>query len=281
MQIRHYRQLLGERKLCPMFEELSSGVFRRRFPFLRTNVGVVVGEEGVLLIDTRESHEAANELTDELRYITEKPVRWILNTHWHWDHVFGNACYPEAAVWGHRRCRTALRDFPDQHRDDARKWMPPQRFDEIERVRIVPPDCVFEAVASIDIGGRKVEAAYHGRGHTDADIVIHCGDVTFIGDLVEEGEPPKMGDSHPLDWPATLATARPSIRPVVVPGHGHLLTPEDVDEQRHILAEVAELLRQVLHEGRPATDAIRDAPIPEPDMHQALARARSLWRSTG
>ena len=267
--------------LCPMFEELSSGVFRRRYPFLRANVGVVVGEEGVLLVDTRESHEAAGVLIEELRRLTTKPVRWILNTHWHWDHVFGNACFPEAAIWGHRRCRTVLRDFPDQHRDDARKWMPPERLYEIERVRIVPPDRTFEAVASIDIGGRKVEAAYHGRGHTDADIVIHCGEVTFMGDLVEEGEPPKMGDSHPLDWPATLEAARPTIRPVVVPGHGGLLTPEDVDEQRDILADVADRLGQVLHEGRPTTGAIRSAPIPEPDMRHALARARRLWRNAG
>ena len=263
-----------------MFEELSSGVFRRRYPFLRSNVGVIVGEAGVLLIDTRESHEAADTLIDELRHLTSKPVRWILNTHWHWDHVFGNARFPGAAIWGHRRCRSVLRDFPDQHRDDARKWMPPERFGEIERVRIVPPDRTFEAVASIDIGGRKLEAAYHGRGHTDADIVIHCGGVTFMGDLVEEGEPPKMGDSHPLDWPATLEAARTTVRPVVVPGHGGLLTPGDVAEQQHVLAEVAKRIRQILHEGRPANDAIRNAPIPESDMHQALGRARRLWRST-
>lgn len=266
--------------LCPMFEELSSGVFRRRYPFLRTNVGVVLGEEGVLLIDTRESEEAAGVLIDELRTLTSKPVQWVLNTHWHWDHVFGNACFPGAAIWGHRLCRKLLRDSPDQHRDDARKWMPPERFDEIERARIVPPGRTFEAVSSIDVGGRKVEAAYHGRGHTDADIVIHCGEVTFMGDLVEEGEPPKMGDSHPLDWPATLAAARSTIRPVVVPGHGGLLTPEDVDDQTQTLAEVADRIRQVLHEGRPINDAVRNAPIPEPDMQQALARARSLWGST-
>ena len=261
--------------LSAMFDELSPGVFRRRYPFLRSNIGVVLGEEGVLLIDTRESHEAAGVLIDEIRSLTSKPVRWILNTHWHWDHVFGNACFPEAAVWGHRLSRRRLRDFPDQHRKDARMWMPPERFDEIDRVRIVPPGRTFEAVMSIDIGGRNVEAAYHGRGHTDADIVIHCGKVTFMGDLVEEGEPPKMGDSHPFDWPTTLAAARSTVRSVVVPGHGRLLTPDDVDEQRHMLAEVADRLRQVVHEGRPAKEALRNGPIPELGMRQALARVRA------
>lgn len=257
-----------------MFEELAPGVYRRRYPFLRSNVGVVVGEDGVLLVDTRESHEAAGVLIDEIRTLTPKPVRWILNTHWHWDHVFGNARFSEAVIWGHRMCRITLQTCPEQHRSDARKWMPPERFDEIERVRIVPPHRTFEAVASIDVGGRRVEAAYHGRGHTDGDILIHCEKVTFMGDLVEEGDYPKMGDSYPFDWPITLAAARSAIRPVVVPGHGGLLTPEDVDEQRCILVAVAERLRKVLHEGLPASEAVRNAPIPESYMFQALARVK-------
>ena len=257
-----------------MFQELSEGVYRRRFPFLRLNIGVVVGEDGVLLVDTRESHEAARELAGELRSLTSKPVRWVMNTHWHWDHTFGNSVFPDAAIWGHRLCRGALLDDPEQHRSDARMWMPKRRFEEIERVQIVPPDETFEALTSIDVGGRKVEATYHGRGHTDADILIHCGGATFMGDLVEEGDSPKMGDSYPFDWPNTLAAARSTIRPTVVPGHGELLTTEGVEDQRRRLAQVAEILRQVMHEGRPADEAVRRGPIPELDMRKALARAR-------
>ena len=257
-----------------MFQELSEGVFRRRFPFLRLNIGVVVGEDGVLLVDTRESHEAARELAGELRTLTSKPVRWVMNTHWHWDHAFGNSVFPDAAIWGHRLCRLALRDNPEQHRRDARMWMPRVRFAEIDRVEIVPPGETFEALTSINVGGRKVEATYHGRGHTDADILIHCGGVTFMGDLVEEGGSPNMGDSYPFDWPNTLAAARSTLRPTVVPGHGELLTPEDVEDQRHKLAQVAEILGQVLHEGRAADEAVRSGPVPELDMRKALARTR-------
>ena len=260
--------------LSPMFQELSEGVFRRRFPFLRLNIGVVVGEDGVLLVDTRESEEAARDLAGELRILTSKPVRWIVNTHWHWDHVFGNSVFPEAVIWGHRHCRRALLGNPEQHRRDARMWMPKDRFGEIERAEIVPPAQTFEALTSIDVGGRKVEATYHGRGHTDADILIHCGGVTFMGDLVEQGDSPKMGDSYPFDWPNTLAAARSTLQPTVVPGHGELLTPEDVEDQRRRLARVADRLGQVLHEGHPVDDAVRNAPIPELDMRKALARAR-------
>ena len=263
-----------------MFEELSEGVFRRPYPFLRLNIGVVIGENGVLLIDTRESHEAGGALAREVRTLTTRPIRWILNTHWHWDHVFGNAVFPHAVIHGHRLCRRALRDRPEQHRDDARKWIPRARFDEIERVEIVPPGETFEALTSIDVDGRTVEAAYHGRGHTDADILIHCGGVTFMGDLVEEGAPPNMGDSYPFDWPATLAAGRPTLRPTVVPGHGGLLTPADVEVEQQKMEQVAERLRQVLHEGRPVEEAVRSGPLPEADMRQALTRASTVGDGT-
>lgn len=259
--------------LAAVFEELSEGVFRRRFPFLRLNIGIVVGGDGVLLIDSRESREAAAELAGELRSLTSKPVLWIVNTHWHWDHVFGNAAFPGAAVWGHRSSRRMLRDHPDQHREDARLWMPEDRFPEIDRVEIAPPDRTFEALASIDAGGRRVEAAYHGRGHTDGDILVHCGGVTFMGDLVEEGEPPKMGDSHPFDWPATLAAALPTIRPAVVPGHGGLLTPADVEESRQMMERIAGLIEEVMLEGRPVGEAAGASPLTEIEFRKALARA--------
>ena len=258
-----------------MFEELAEGVFRRPYPFLRINIGVVIGEEGVLLVDTRESEEAARELSGELRALTAKPVRWVINTHWHWDHVFGNARFPGAAIWGHRSCRRMLLGNPEPHFDDALRWMPRDRRDEIERVRVVPPQHTFEAVTSVDIGGHRVEATYHGRGHTDADVVVRCGGVTFMGDLVEQGKSPEMGDSYPLEWPATLAASRPVVGPTVVPGHGGLLSPSDVDDRADRLERVAALLRQVLFYGRPAEDAVRRGPIPELHMRKALSRARS------
>ena len=262
-----------------MFEELAEGVFRRSYPFLRINIGVVIGADGVLLVDTRESEDAARELSGELRALTAKPVRWVVNTHWHWDHVFGNALFPGAAIWGHRSCRRMLRGNTEPHFEDARRWIPRERRDEIERVRVVPPEHTFEAVTAIDVGGQRVEVTYHGRGHTDADVVVRSGGVTFMGDLVEQGNSLQMGDSYPLDWPATLAAARPGVGPTVVPGHGDLLSPADVDDQVDRLERVAALLRQVLFEGRPVEEAVRQGPIPELHMRQALARARSAAES--
>lgn len=255
-----------------MFDELADGVFRRQYDFLRLNIGVILGEDGALVIDSRESHEAAEELAADIRSLTPKPVRWVVNTHWHWDHTFGNAVFSEADIWGHRVARSRLVNDPDGGRSDARNWMPASRHGEIDRVEIVPPSHTFEAVASIDVGTHTIELAHHGRGHTDNDIVIHVDDVTFMGDLVEEGHAPFMGDAYLLDWPSTLAAVEPTAGRQIVPGHGGIGDHQWLVGCRHDMELVADRLRDVLYEGRSVEDAVRHGPFGEADMHQALGR---------
>ena len=154
-----------------MFEELADGVFRRRYESLDLNVGVVLGEHGILVIDTRASHVEADELREELGSLTTLPVRWVVDTHWHWDHTFGNARFPEAEIWGHELCRKTMVELGDSMKEDAAAWLP-DRLDEIAEVVITPPTSVFDTAASIDLGPVVVEMTYHGRGHTDSDIVV-------------------------------------------------------------------------------------------------------------
>ncbi|HEX2404426.1 MAG TPA: MBL fold metallo-hydrolase, partial [Acidimicrobiia bacterium] len=172
-----------------MFDQLADGVFRRRYESLDINVGVVLGEEGALIIDTRASHVEADELLDELRALTSLPVRWVVDTHWHWDHTFGNARFPAAEIWGHERCRKVMIELGDSMKEDAVAWLP-DRLEEIAEVVITPPNRVFDTVARIELGPVAVELSYHGLGHTDADIVVTVGEVSFMGDLLEEGAPP-------------------------------------------------------------------------------------------
>ena len=261
-----------------MFDELAEGVYRRHYEFLSLNIGVVIGDEGVLVIDSRESHEAAAELSADIRTLTPKPVRWVINTHWHWDHSFGNAVFTDAAIWGHRLCRERLVTEGDRGRVDALNWMPESRTGEIDRVEIVPPEHTFEAVGSIDVGTHVVEMGYHGRGHTDNDIVIHIGDVSFMGDLVEEAAAPYMGDAFLLDWPATLTAAEPGIGSVVVPGHGAVCDHDWLLDQQRDMELVARRLMEVLYEARPIADAAAEGPFSKADMVQALDRGVA-WAS--
>ena len=155
-----------------MFDEIGDGVFRRRYPFLDLNVGAVIGEDGVLIVDTRGSHDEADELAAELATLTDLPVRWVVNTHWHWDHTFGNSRFPGAEIWGHEQCRDVLTTRADEMKAAAKGWVPSERQHLIDEVVITPPQRTFGTEASIRIG-RDVDLGYQGLGHTDADIVNH------------------------------------------------------------------------------------------------------------
>lgn len=258
-----------------MFEELANGVFRRRYESLDLNVGVVLGEQGILVIDTRASHVEADELREELRTLTTLPVRWVVDTHWHWDHTFGNARFSQAEIWGHELCRKTMVELGDSMKEDAAAWLP-DRLEELAEVVITPPTSVFESSAGIDLGRVVVEMTYHGRGHTDSDIVVTVGDVSFMGDLLEEGAPPVFDDGFPISWPVTLESAAEIGSSIIVPGHGDTLDRADAAAQIEEIRAVADLARRCLEEGFPVTEAAILGPYPPDVMASALERALAV-----
>lgn len=268
-----------------MFDELADGVFRRRFDSLDLNVGVVLGDEGVLIVDTRASHREADHLIEELKTLTSLPVSWVVNTHWHWDHTFGNSRFPGADIWGHRLCREALIERPGEMIEVVLAWLREDgedtMADEIEEVIVVPPGLVFEDSAAIDLGGRRVELSYHGLAHTDADIVIRLPDqgIAFFGDMLEEGAPPSFGDSYPLAWPETLSLAMSSLDALIIPGHGDVMTQAVAGSQLEELKEVAMAVSSFVVEKTPLEEAARLGPYSPEVMMTALRRALEVAES--
>lgn len=260
-----------------MFDELADGVFRRRYESLDLNVGVVVGEVGVLVVDTRSCEREAVELRQELTALTSKPVRWVVNTHWHWDHAFGNAVFEDAEIWGHALCKIALETGGEEMKTAARRWLPESQFAEIDQVRIVPPTRTFTDQATLAIG-RSVGLGYHGLGHTDNDIVVTVpeGDVAFFGDLIEEGAPPNFGDSFPIAWPDTMRVASRSLPSVIVPGHGDVVDPGFVENQIQELVAVAEAASAFVAEELDLEKGSGRGPYDTDTMRSALLRARAV-----
>lgn len=257
-----------------MFDQLAEGVFRRRYESLDLNVGVVVGDDGLAVIDTRSTHNEARELLDELAILSSKPVRWVINTHYHWDHVYGNAMFEDAEIWGHELCRSALQSVGEEMKQSAKSWLPTELHDDVDEVRVVPPEKVFSDRVSLDIG-LEISMSYHGFGHTDADIVVRVPDagVAFFGDLLEEGAPPNFGDSYPVAWPLSLRLAAEDLPGVVVPGHGDVVGREFVEAQHAELVRVAELATSYVTGEVGLEEASVLGPYPADVMKSALVRA--------
>jgi glyoxylase-like metal-dependent hydrolase (beta-lactamase superfamily II) len=255
------------------WDELGDGVFRRRYDELSLNVGVVVAADGVLVIDTRASHVQGRRLRTELGELTSLPLRWVINTHWHWDHTFGNAVFAEVPIHGHARCRERLLADGENAKREAVGWMDPARHAEIEEVVVTPPDVVFDEQLSIDLGSRAVTMRYLGTGHTDNDIVVSVSDapVVFAGDLLEESAPPYFGDGYPLAWPDTVARVLDLPGEIFVPGHGDVMSRERARRQHDELLEVARCCADGL-----ATNLFDpgNGPYEESTMRTAWERAR-------
>ena len=226
--------------MTPDWAEVGDRVFVRRHASLDLNCGLIVGDGGCLVVDTRSDLDEARDLIAAVRRVTPHP--WtVVNTHAHYDHCFGNAAFRPAEIWASRGCAAAMPSTVDR------------------------PDRLVDDVAHLEIGGREVVLRFLGRGHTDHDLVVDVDDgaVVFAGDLVEEGAPPAFEDAFPAEWPATLGRVHLLARGPVVPGHGAVVDAEFVASQREELLAVVTALR----EGR--LDA---GPYDEATMRTAAAR---------
>lgn len=236
------------------WDEVGPGVFRRRYASFDLNVAAVVASDGVLVVDTRASPREAQELLDDLRHLSRRPARWVVNTHWHVDHTLGNALFPLAEIWGHPSVPAMLA----QRGAAAAVELVGA---ESEGAEPVAPSRFVATSHWLDLGDRGVELRHLGRAHTDGDVVVVVPEagVVLAGDLVEQSGPPAYGDdSYPLEWPATLARVGELLGAgsAVVPGHGDVVDRKFVCAQLEGLEAVARALRELHGAGIPLAEAL-------------------------
>jgi glyoxylase-like metal-dependent hydrolase (beta-lactamase superfamily II) len=247
--------------------EIGDKVFVRRYAFYDQNIGVILGRAEALVIDTRSTYAQAREIQADLHELTDSPVGVVVDTHGHFDHVFGNGIFRPATIWGHERCVTFMvRTGEARKRTIAAEE--PLLADDLAEIVIDPPDRVFATHARVEVGGREVMLRYLGRGHTDHDVVIEVPgtDVVFAGDLLENGNVPFFADGYPLEWPATATALAVRVREdggVVVPGHGDHGGRALADASAASLAAVADLAGRVDSGELTLEEAIAEHPFPE------------------
>lgn len=256
------------------WQEIGDRIWVRRYERLDQTIGVIGGALGLVVVDTRASHRLADELRDELRQLPGEVVA-VVNTHGHWDHVFGNARFRDSPIWGHVRCAAMILEHGEEQRTRVIEAFPPEVVEQFREVELVPPTDLFEDAATLDLGDRRVELRYLGRGHTDNDIVALVSDasVLFAGDLLENAPAPAFGDSYPLSWAATGGALLAMVEGVVAPGHGDPFDRAFAERQVAELGALAELARDVAEGVIGRDEAIRRSPFPAEPTGEALDRA--------
>lgn len=262
--------------------EIGDRVFVRRYEFYDQNIGVVLGDGAVLLIDTRSTHVQAREIADDLRMLTGDPVTVVVDTHGHFDHAFGNHIFRPATIWGQAGCPPFMLATGETRRARVARDEP-TLADDLGEVVIDPPNQVFDTATTIDVGGRPVDLRFLGRGHTDHDAVVSVPDaeVVFAGDLIEGGSVPFFNDAYPLDWPATADALAEVVNGVVVPGHGDHAGRAFALEQAVAIAGVADLARRVAAGELGLEDALLLTPFsafPPEDIRAPIKRALAQLR---
>jgi glyoxylase-like metal-dependent hydrolase (beta-lactamase superfamily II) len=211
-----------------------------------SNAGFVVGDDGVLVVDALFTEDAARALVGEIRRITPKPIRYLVNTHYHADHTGGDAVLREAGavIIAHKNVRGWVRTnnvdlFGERITSELKA-----------RIEALPlPDVTTDKDLTVWLGSRKV-VVETVLGHTGGDLIVSVPDakVLFTGDMLWRKVPPNLIDGSVREWLATDAAFERVAGTTFVPGHGDVADARDVADFRSYLTD----LRRLVGEGRKA-----------------------------
>ena len=238
------------------FDKITDGVY-----FARAAGGAITGgnhpifinENDVVLVDSGTTPSAMRALLEDLNLITSKPVRWVINTHWHYDHVNGNSVFsPDVEIIGHEYVRNALLNldvYPKEISWKLNDWReqvqslrkqvekekdPAQRralenqiadvegtMAEVKEIKPVPPSTTFASRMILFRGQREIQLLFLGRGHTGGDTVVFLPKerIMCTGDLMES-KPASLSSGFFDEWITTLDALKKLDFDTVLPGHG-------------------------------------------------------------
>ena len=195
------------------------------------NTGVVIGDDAVLVVDTQATPVMAQDVIRRIREVTDKPIRYVVLSHYHAVRVLGASAYaPEQIIASRDTYDLIVERGAQDMKSEIERF--PRLFQAVESVPgLTWPTLVFERRLSLWLGKLEVRIMQLGRGHTKGDTVVWLPEerIMFSGDLVEYGATPYTGDAYLTEWPATL-DAIAALKPEkLVPGRGaSLQTPQAV-----------------------------------------------------
>ncbi|MBT3515892.1 MAG: MBL fold metallo-hydrolase [Nitrospina sp.] len=212
-----------------------------------SNTTFIITKEGVIIIDTRPTPSEARKVLKEIRKLTDLPIVYTINTHYHGDHTFGNQVFKSSkSIIAHKNVRNTLIKSGQDHLSLFKTFGLPG-MDEVE---VTPPNILYEKEMEIWLGGYRLQLIHHGKGHTNGDTIIFIDQLRTVitGDLVFNKKIPYMADAYIEDWIKSLKYIELLKNETVIPGHGPIGGRPTVIAMKHYLIDLKENVLQQLND---------------------------------
>lgn len=233
-----------------------------------SNAGFVIGKDAVAVIDTGGSPKVGAEIVKAIRARTDLPIKYVINTHMHPDHVFGNVAFEgETPTYvGHYKLPRALANRAERYLAINKELLGEKAF---EGTRIIAPTLLVKDETELDLGDRKLVLKAHETAHTDNDLTVFDKQTgtMFLGDLLFSHHTPAL-DGSIRGWLALIDKLQQRTDVArVVPGHGppsmHL--PEALEPEKRYLSRIAEQVRAKIKAGKTLAEATHTVGLSEKD----------------
>ena len=250
------------------FVEVAAGVFafipEPGGSYGGTNGSFIVADGGVLVIEGFFTRAIAQHVIGEIKRVTSKPIRFVVYTHFHGDHVFGGELFLPAAVVGHKECR---QEIIEKWESSVKRYAGgrPELADEFANVRMTLPDVLFGERLVLDLGSHRLELSHLGRAHSKGDIFVHLPkhNVLFTGDVVVNGRTPYTADGYVSSWIDVLDEAQSFAADVWVPGHGPIGDKKTAARLQSFMESVKKQVRDAYTAGASEAEAVKALHVPE------------------
>ena len=246
--------------------EIAAGIFVYQAPHALAhpgndgavaNLGFIVGRDAVAVIDTGGSLRAGQRLLAAIRMRTALPIRYVVNTHMHPDHMLGNAAFADegARIVGHHKLARALEARSAGYLEAARRELGETGF---SGTAIALPDMPVSDAIVLDLGERRIKIEAHATAHTDNDLTVFDSrtGTWFLGDLLFVGHVPVL-DGRLRGWLSFMSRAGMRRVERVVPGHGPAAAewPAALDAQERYLKSLERSTLELIRAGRSIGEA--------------------------
>ncbi len=234
------REALAEQRLTKIADNVYSYVdVKNSGPSnsFGANAGIIIGKDGIVVIDTLVSSKEAKRFIKDIRAISDKPIKYVVNTHSHLDHTFGNSDFRRlgAVIISHMNDNKNMRISSEAALKNAKSYGLTEK--DMKGTKIAYPVLTFNDRMEIDLGNQKIELIYIGPSHTDGSIMVYLPDkkILFAGDILFTNYHPFIADGNIEEWIKALDYIMTMDVEKIIPGHGPVSNKQDIADMKNYL----------------------------------------------